>query len=135
MLTTICIISFCVFIILVISLICTYKQVDNYQNTKQNKNQTIQKLVRGVARWSNASQQDKSPLIAVLHSNYAAGYLWALDEIASEQEIKEATGIDFHQLTNIVTNYQDQALKKAVEICPAYTSDLDPYLSKLGGES
>ena len=37
--------------------------------------ENIQKLTRQAARWSTAAAQDESPLIAVLHANYAAGYL------------------------------------------------------------
>lgn len=40
-----------------------------------------QKLIRQVARWSTAGKQDKNSMIAVLHANYGAGYLWALKDI------------------------------------------------------
>ena len=39
------------------------------------KVRTIRTLLRQSARWALASQQDKSPLIALLHANYGAGYL------------------------------------------------------------
>ena len=35
----------------------------------------IQIMVRQAARWSTAADQDESPMIAVLHANYGAGYL------------------------------------------------------------
>jgi hypothetical protein len=119
----------------VVIIICSFTYFKHINKEQNNKKQIIQKIIRGIARWSNASQQDESPLISVLHSNYAAGYLWALDDIASEKEIKEASGVDFHKLTDVVTKYQDKSIKEAVKVCPAYANNLDPYLSKLGGES
>ena len=117
------------FIIFVICLIKSNKPITT------DKSKIINKLVRGVSRWSNASQQDKSPLIAVLHSNYAAGYLWALQDIALDKEIESASGVDMSVLIDKVTTYQDQAHKKMVGVCPSYASHLDEYLSKFGGES
>ena len=58
----------------------------SYNNKILKKN--IEKLVRQSARWSTATKQDKNPLIAVLHANYCAGYLWALKEIVSNEESK-----------------------------------------------
>ena len=52
--------------------------------------ENIQKLTRQAARWSTAAAQDDSPLIAVLHANYGAGYLWALKDIATAKQIKNA---------------------------------------------
>ena len=40
----------------------------------------INTLIRQAARWSVAAQQDESPIIALLHANYGAGYLWALKD-------------------------------------------------------
>ena len=48
----------------------------------------IQTLVRQSARWS-AAKQDKSVMIKVLHTNYGAGYLWALHEWANPEKSKK----------------------------------------------
>src|SRR5207237_6958 len=40
----------------------------------------VQILTRQAARWSTAASQDNNPLIAVLHANYGAGYLWAIHD-------------------------------------------------------
>ena len=52
----------------------------------------IKVLTRQAARWSTAAKQDKNSMVAVLHANYGAGYLWALKDIASSEQIKSATG-------------------------------------------
>ncbi len=93
----------------------------------------IEKLVRQSARWSTASAQDESPLIAVLHANYGAGYLWALKDIASDSDIETATGVNAKKLESEIVKVQDDATKKMIRACPEFAPD-STYLTKLGGE-
>ena len=100
----------------------------------QDKRDIINILARQAARWSVAAQQDKDPLIAVLHANYGAGYLWAVSDITSASEFKIATGKDFNKFKKEIVNIQDESNKRAVKTCP----DLGPknkYLAEIGGES
>lgn len=94
----------------------------------------IKTLIRSCARWSLASLQDKSPLIAVLHANYGAGYLWALTEIFTDYEIKTTTGLDIIEFSERVTYIQDIATKRLIGICPNISRDLDVTLLKIAGE-
>nr|QIZ31264.1 hypothetical protein orf00309 [Ostreococcus mediterraneus virus 2] len=64
------------------------------KNKTRGMNKAIEKLVRQSARYAVAAQQDESPVIAILHANYATGYFYALKEFASESQIHNATGID-----------------------------------------
>ena len=57
------------------------KQIDP-KKTKQIKMITSQ-----TSRWSAAAQQDTSPAIALMHANYGAAYLMALNDIATHTEI------------------------------------------------
>ena len=93
----------------------------------------IQVLVRQAARWSTAAKQDKSSLIAVLHANYGTGYLGALKDIASDSQIKAATGINLKKFENQIISVQDQATKKMAKLCPKYAPQKS-YLTTLGGE-
>ena len=54
------------------------------QNKTRGMNKAIEKLVRQSARYAVAAQQDESPVIAILHANYAAAYLYALKEFATD---------------------------------------------------
>ena len=96
------------------------------------KKEIISVLVRQAARWSTASLQDNNPLIAVLHANYGAGYLWALKDIATSEEIENITSIDALKFEREITSTQDLATKKAIKICPKFAPK--GYLSKIGGE-
>lgn len=95
----------------------------------------IEVLVRSCARWAVASLQDKSPLIATLHANYAAGYLWALQDSFTDKQIIDATRIDVIKFQKRITEIQDIATRRLIKVCPDYAKDLDKYLAGLGGES
>ena len=87
---------------------------------KSRHEQHIITLVRQAARWSIAAKQDESPMIAVLHANYGTGYLWALKDIASETEIKRATGIDIKKFESEIVRVQDNATIEMIRVCPEF---------------
>lgn len=95
----------------------------------------IQKLVRQTARWATAAQQDQSPLVSLLHANYAAGYLWALKDVANETEINKSAGIDLKKFEEHITNVQDSVTKKVLKKCPEFAGEVDLYLSTIAGEN
>ena len=102
-------------------------------NPENNKKNMTNKLIRQCARWAVASEQDKSPLIALLHANYAAGYLWALKDIVSDVEIKQYTNIDILDFETKIVNIQDLATKKVSSACPEFASHLNMELLKYSG--
>lgn len=105
------------------------------QNKTRGMNKSIEKLVRQSARYAVAAQQDASPVIAILHANYAAAYFYALRDIASESQIHNATGIDVKKFKEHVTNVQDMVTRKTSEKCPDFVGDVDVYLAQIGGEA
>jgi hypothetical protein len=105
------------------------------QNKTRGMNKSIEKLIRQSARYATAAQQDKSPVIAVLHANYAAAYLYAVKDIANESQIHNATGIDVKKFKEHVTNVQDMVTKKTSEECPNFVGEVDIYLAQIGGEA
>ena len=104
-------------------------------NTKKFHNELINKLVRQTARWATAASQDDNPVIEVLHANYAAGYLWALKDIATNKDIENATKIDMNKFQKNVVDIQDKANKKLVKLCPNFIKTDNIYLAKIGGEA
>ena len=105
------------------------------QNKTRGMNKSIEKLVRQSARYAVAAQQDASPVIAVLHANYAAAYFYALKDIATESQIHNATGIDVKKFKEHVTNVQDMVTRKTAEKCPDFVGEVDIYLAQIGGEA
>ena len=79
---------------------------------------TIDTLARQTARWSTASLQDEAPLIRLLHANYGVAYASALRQIASDQEIEEATGLTGHAIEAHAIEAQDRATVRAVQAAP-----------------
>lgn len=106
-----------------------YLYNNNYDLLKKN----IQTLVRQAARWSTAAKQDDSSMIAVLHANYGAGYLWAVKDIASDDQIAKAAGIDIHKFENEIIKIQDHATVRMSQLCSEYGPE-PSYLTTLGGE-
>ena len=105
------------------------------QNKTRGMNVAIEKLVRQSARYAVAAQQDASPVIAILHANYAAAYFYALKDIASESQIHNATGIDVKKFKEHVTNVQDMVTRRTSEKCPEFVGEVDIYLAQIGGEA
>ena len=105
----------------------------NTSNTSNTNDENIRTLVRQAARWSTAATQDANPMIAVLHANYGAGYLWALKDIASDSEIERASNINIKKFTREIVAVQDVSTKKMVGVCPDF-GPARTYLTSIGGE-
>jgi hypothetical protein len=121
-----------IILILVITLlVILYSQ---YKSENLSKKDMIKTLIRGCSRWAVASVQDKSPLISVLHANYAAGYLWGIKDIFSDTQVKDATGINMTQYQKKITDIQDIATKRVVVVCPQFAGEMDIYLGRTAGD-
>jgi len=97
----------------------------NYSNMKFISD----KLLRQSSRYAIAAKQDESPLISLLHANYAAGYLFALKDILGDYN----PDIDMLKFEAEITKIQDNTTKKVLNICPNFASSLaeDTYLLKI----
>ena len=109
----------------------------NYSNNKNDeqisKEDIIKKLVRQSARWSTAARQDNSLMIKVLHACYGAGYLWALKDIASNDEIERYAKIDMFKFENEITSTMDAAQMELASTCGKYPPKRS-YLTSIAGE-
>lgn len=77
----------------------------------------IKILSRQAARWSVAAEQDTNMVIATLHANYSAGYLWAIKDITDDAQFRLATGLDLKDFETKIINTQDKITRKLVESC------------------
>lgn len=100
-----------------------------------NLKSAIKQLLRQSARYATAAQQDAAPLMAVLHANYAAAYMYAMLDIATDSQIHNMTGVDMKKFREHITNVQDMVTKKTVDKCPEFAGEIDLYLSTIAGES
>jgi len=97
------------------------------------KDNIIKILIRQAARWTTAAEQDENSMIAVLHANYGAGYLWAVKDFASDNDVKRATNIDMKKFTRKIVGVQDKMTKNMAKLCPKYAPKRS-YLTRIGGE-
>lgn len=121
-------------IIVLLFILLLFIIIKNFDQKDCEKTQAIKTLVRQAARWSTAANQDKSPIIAILHANYGAGYLWALKDIATDNEIEKATGIDVLKFRDEIIKVQDNASKKMLMTCPKFSPE-KTYLSQIAKEN
>ena len=111
-------------ILIILALILLLVAILYVWNSRINsKNGTMERVVRILyrqcGRWAVAAEQDKSEIIAVLHANYAAGYLWAMKDIVSTDRFKEITGVDFLGFEAKIVKVQDDATRRLVNRCKA----------------
>lgn len=88
------------------------------KSQKKEFDNSIMVLYRQTARWAAAAIQDESELIALLHANYATGYLWALKDIVSSEDFKKITNVDFLEFENKIVDIQDSITKRFISKCP-----------------
>ncbi len=98
------------------------------------KIKTIKTLVRQCSRWAVAAQQDTSPMVALLHANYATGYLWALRDIATDKDIQSIASINILEFQKQITDVQDKCTKLVSKTCPKFIGDVDKLLLKVAGD-
>lgn len=117
---------FLIMIGILIIIFVIYKIYYNGYNHAKFDN-IIKILVRQCSRWAIAAEQDNTPLIKTLHANYAAGYLWAIKDIASDEEIYHITGINMKDFTKNIVSIQDKSTLNIAQICPQF-APVDKYL-------
>jgi|SRR6056300_717723 hypothetical protein len=109
--------------------LCTACMVS--QNTKRGRAKTVDTLMKRSAKYATMAQQDGSPMHGVVHANHAMAYLNAAGDIASPQEIQDATGIDLKVFRERVLAVQHEVTQKTIEKCPQFKGDVDLYLSSI----
>lgn len=102
-------------LLLVIILLFSYLLL---KNDSEKFNSAVKILITQASRWAIASNQDQNPFIANLHANYGVGYVSALRQVASDQEIKKIANIDAKEFEDKITNYQRRASQKLIKECP-----------------
>ena len=129
------------FIGIIIGIILLYSliEIKNKCFIKDDTTEFLYKKIRIFVKessgWALAATQDKTPIIATLHANYGAGYLWALKHLATGEQIKNATGIDILEFEKEITKVQDETTMKLAKLCPKYAPNkTKSYLSKIAKE-
>lgn len=122
-----------IYIIILLILLVFIILWQNVSKKGSDKAEIIKTLIRQASRWSVAAQQNGNAMIAVLHANYGAGYLWALESIALSSEIEAATGIDYVKLRDTIIQVQDNATRKLAALCPGYLPNTE--LARIAGEA
>lgn len=112
-----------------------YNHVDSKPLVQPKDYQRIKTLVRQAARWATAARQDKDIMIAVLHANYGAGYLWGLFDIYDARQVTTVLpDLDISKFKAQIVSVQDWATKRLASACPGYAPE-ETYLTKVAGKT
>jgi len=98
---------------------------------KPNIDSQIKTLVKQAAKWATTAQQDTSPYLSVMHSNYATGYLMSLKDIARPSDVHRVTGLDFPTFENHILNVQEMVNTRLKEKVPDFAGEVNLYLSAI----
>jgi len=101
------------------------------QNRSKSFNTSVKRLIKQTARYAITAQQDGSPVLATLHSNYAVAYMYALMDIATDAQIHRLTGIDVVKFRQHIMNVQDMVTRRTIEKIPDFAGDVDMYLASI----
>lgn len=96
------------------------------------QDEIAQKLLRQTSRWLAASEQDRSPLISMLHAMYGYGYFMAMQDVVADKTISRYVSVP--EYVRHLNAAMDGATKKVATLCPKFMSELDPYLARFGGD-
>jgi uncharacterized protein HemY len=122
-----------ILVIVVILVVVLYYYLKRQINNMCEKDKIIKTLVRQASRWATAAKQDNNALIAVLHANYGAGYLWALKDVFTDKDIEEVMNFNILKFRDEIIKIQDDANLKLIKECPSFANQSD-YLVKLAKE-
>ena len=120
--------TFLIIVIVILIFLVVYKP-------KKKKRDIGDVLIRQAARWSLAAEQDESPLIAVLHANYGAAYLWAAKDLLTSVEISRIAKMDSRDFEKKIVDVQDMATKRMSSLCPQFMRDSDKVLLAVAGDA
>lgn len=121
-----CEIRMFVIIILVITVAVAFMYYIHAKQFMKNSNfneksKIIKSLTTQSAQWAISAKNNSSPIVSLVHADYAAANLWSLRTLATNEEIKAITGVEFSDLYKEVTKIQDQVIKKITTLCPNLT--------------
>lgn len=78
----------------------------------------LQNLIQQSTRWSTVAGQDQNPVVALMHVNYALGFIKAARRLASDSDIAKITGSNVTELHYIMENQQADLISIISEKCP-----------------
>ena len=83
----------------------------------------IQNIVKECNNWAVLCQQDKSDFVALVHACYAKGYCEALQHVANERFVYEATGVHLPTLKDDIDKLQENRFQ---HIASKYPEQMPP---------
>lgn len=87
-------------------------------NGWRNSRTGVKRLVREAARYIQLADQDRSSLMAVLHTTLARGLLTSVRSFATDDTIRRLTGVHVDELLAIADTKQTGSIDHVSGLCP-----------------
>lgn len=101
-----------------------------FRNGSINGN-NIKTLITQSARYSLAAKQDKNDIIALLHANYGAAYLYAVRDIYRDSDIERYANIDILDYSKKIKQIQREVTMRVASKCKII--NIDTELERIAG--
>jgi hypothetical protein len=75
--------------------------------------------LREASRWGTIASEEKNPLIAVLHANFALCCAGVATALSDKQRLSRAFDIDVDAMVSDITEVQNTALRALGQACPS----------------
>lgn len=75
-------------------------------------------IVKQAAQWSTQAQQDKNPLLALIHANYAVASMTTLRGVLPDKDIERIARVKPGELIALTRAQQAEHVRRLTNLCP-----------------
>lgn len=111
-----------VVLVLVLSLFSKWTDSEVKRYSPKCINQ-IKRLVRHSAQYATIANQDKDPLIALMHTNFALAYANSAKNLIPSKEIERIANVNLDELISVLEEEQLIAMQRLNQFCPQLQPD------------
>ena len=80
-------------------------------------------LVKQALQWHTMAMQDKNPLFAMRHSDYAVAYLTAARSMLPDQVLEKISNVEIHEMVQVLEQEQREHANQLSKKCPKANPD------------
>ena len=81
------------------------------------------RILRAASQWSVTAEQDKNPVLALMHNTAAKTYVNALREMLPDAEIASALKVDAKDMLQKIEKMEQKIHRKIAAVAPALIPD------------
>jgi hypothetical protein len=107
-----------VMVALLVSLAASLLHANGYGRFSAAHTERGAALVQQALQWHRTSAQDRNPMFAARHANYAIAYLSAARSMLPDQVLEQLAGVQMHDLAASLDASQRRSARLVTTACP-----------------